>query len=157
MHDDPTAAYKARLATLQISGIGGAGGGASSSPQLLQTATASGRNNIAQFGNGSSGSGSGEQSDRWQLDSRLEAPRSPFELRAGFVIPGTLISGINSELPGQLMAQVAQNVYDTPTGKHLLIPQGSRLVGRYSSDVAYGQARVLVAWQRIVFLSLIHI
>jgi type IV secretory pathway VirB10-like protein len=49
------------------------------------------------------------------------------------------------------MAQVAQNVYDTPTGKHLLIPQGSRLVGRYSSDVAYGQARVLVAWQRIVF------
>ncbi|MER2624115.1 MAG: TrbI/VirB10 family protein, partial [Accumulibacter sp.] len=149
VHDDPTAAYKARLATLQSSGIGGAGGSASSSPQLLQTATASGRNNVAQFGNGSSGSG--EQGDRWQLDSRLEAPRSPFELRAGFVIPGTLISGINSELPGQLMAQVAQNVYDTPTGKHLLIPQGSRLVGRYSSDVAYGQARVLVAWQRIVF------
>jgi|APEBP8051073302_1049394.scaffolds.fasta_scaffold00189_5 type IV secretory pathway VirB10-like protein len=149
VHDDPTAAYKARLATLQSSGIGGAGGSTSSSPQLLQTATASGRNNVAQFGNGSSGSG--EQGDRWQLDSRLEAPRSPFELRAGFVIPGTLISGINSELPGQLMAQVAQNVYDTPTGKHLLIPQGSRLVGRYSSDVAYGQARVLVAWQRIVF------
>jgi type IV secretory pathway VirB10-like protein len=49
------------------------------------------------------------------------------------------------------MAQIAQNVYDTPTGKHLLIPQGSRLVGSYSSDVAYGQARVLVAWQRIVF------
>jgi type IV secretory pathway VirB10-like protein len=49
------------------------------------------------------------------------------------------------------MAQVAQDVYDTPTGKHLLIPQGSRLVGSYSSDVAYGQARVLVAWQRIVF------
>ncbi len=49
------------------------------------------------------------------------------------------------------MAQVAQNVYDTPTGKHLFIPQGSRLVGSYSSDVAYGQARVLVAWQRIVF------
>ncbi|WP_325345866.1 TrbI/VirB10 family protein, partial [Xylophilus sp.] len=54
-------------------------------------------------------------------------------------------------LPGQIMAQVAQDVYDTPTGKHLLIPQGSRLVGSYSSDVAYGQARVLVAWQRIVF------
>ena len=49
------------------------------------------------------------------------------------------------------MAQVAQHVYDTPTGRHLLIPQGSRLVGTYSSDVAYGQARVLVAWQRIVF------
>ena len=77
--------------------------------------------------------------------------RQPFELRAGFVVPATLISGINSDLPGQIMAQVAQDVYDTPTGKHLLIPQGSRLVGSYSSDVAYGQARVLVAWQRIVF------
>jgi type IV secretory pathway VirB10-like protein len=149
VHDDPTAAYKARLAALQGAGIGGAGS-ASSSPQLLPTAAASGRNNLAQFGNGSSGS-SGDQGDRWKLDSRMEAPRSPFELRAGFVIPGTLISGINSQLPGQIMAQVAQNVYDTPTGKHLLIPQGSRLVGRYSSDVAYGQARVLVAWQRIVF------
>ena len=143
VHDDPTAAYKARLATLQGAGIGGAG---AASPQLLPTAPVGGRNNVAQFG-----SGSGEPGDRWKLDSRLEAPRSPFELRAGFVIPGTLISGINSQLPGQIMAQVAQNVYDTPTGKHLLIPQGSRLVGRYSSDVAYGQARVLVAWQRIVF------
>ena len=144
VHDDPTAAYKARLATLQGAGIGGAG---AASPQLLPTAAVGGRNNVAQFGKDSSG----EPGDRWKLDSRLEAPRSPFELRAGFVIPGTLISGINSELPGQIMAQVAQNVYDTPTGKHLLIPQGSRLVGRYSSDVAYGQARVLVAWQRIVF------
>ena len=144
VHDDPTAAYKARLATLQGAGIGGAG---AASPQLLPTAAVGGRNNVAQFGKDSSG----EPGDRWKLDSRLEAPRSPFELRAGFVIPGTLISGINSGLPGQIMAQVAQDVYDTPTGKHLLIPQGSRLVGRYSSDVAYGQARVLVAWQRIVF------
>ena len=144
VHDDPTAAYKARLATLQGAGIGGAG---AASPQLLPTAAVGGRNNVAQFGKDSSG----EPGDRWKLDSRLEAPRSPFELRAGFVIPGTLISGINSGLPGQIMAQVAQDVYDTPTGKHLLIPQGSRLVGRYSSDIAYGQARVLVAWQRIVF------
>jgi type IV secretion system protein VirB10 len=72
-------------------------------------------------------------------------------LRAGFVIPATLISGINSDLPGQIMGQVSQNVYDTPTGRHLLIPQGSRLIGSYSSDVSYGQSRVLVAWQRIVF------
>jgi type IV secretion system protein VirB10 len=105
---------------------------------------ASENNNIDQFGNNG-------QRDRWQLNSQPEAPRSPFELRAGFVVPGTLISGINSELPGQIMAQVSQNVYDTPTGKYLLIPQGSRLVGAYSSQVAYGQARVLVAWQRIVF------
>jgi type IV secretory pathway VirB10-like protein len=94
--------------------------------------------------------GSG-QDDRWKLDAQPEAPRSPYELRAGFVVPATLISGINSDLPGQIMAQVSQDVYDTATGRHKLIPQGARLVGRYSSDVAYGQARVLVAWQRIVF------
>jgi type IV secretion system protein VirB10 len=62
-----------------------------------------------------------------------------------------MIAGINSELPGQIIAQVAQAVYDTATGKHLLLPQGSRLVGSYSSSVAYGQSRVLVAWQRIIF------
>jgi type IV secretion system protein VirB10 len=117
-------------------------GSASDSPFLVQTAAA-GRG-YDQFGKQGS-------EDRWRLDSALEAPRSPFELRAGYVVPATLVSGINSDLPGQIMAQVSQGVYDTPTGKYLLIPQGSRLVGSYSSDVAYGQSRVLVAWQRIVF------
>jgi len=144
---DPTAAYQARLAQIRASGVGGqqqVGGIGGGAPQLLQTAAGNQGKSYAQF------AGSGEE-DRWQLDSQPEAPRSPYELRAGFVVPATLISGINSDLPGQIMAQVAQNVYDTPTGKHLLIPQGSRLVGSYSSDVAYGQQRVLVAWQRIVF------
>lgn len=72
-------------------------------------------------------------------------------IRAGFVIPATMISGINSDLPGQVMAQVSQNVYDTATGKYLLIPQGTRLIGAYSSDVAFGQERVLMAWQRLIF------
>jgi type IV secretion system protein TrbI len=85
------------------------------------------------------------------LNATVEPPRTPYELRAGFVIPATMISGIHSELPGQIMAQVSQRVYDTPTGHHLLIPQGTRLVGAYSSDIAYGQQRVLVAWQRLVF------
>ena len=89
--------------------------------------------------------------DRWRLDSKPEPPRTKYELRAGFVVPATMISGINSDLPGQVIGQVSENVYDTPTGRYLLIPQGSRLVGSYSSDVAYGQHRVLVAWQRIVF------
>ena len=142
--DDPTAAYRVRLQQLQASGLGGETGG-STAPRLLQTADSSAnRNDIGQF----SDSGQG---DRWKLDAKPEAPRTPYELRAGFVVPATLISGINSELPGQIMAQIAQNVYDTPTGKYLLLPQGSRLVGAYSSDVSYGQARVLVAWQRIVF------
>jgi type IV secretory pathway VirB10-like protein len=144
--EDPTAAYQSRLAQLHASGIGGAGvGDASAAPSLLQPPPlAGGGKNYAQFASGSDG-------DRWKLSSRPEAPRSPYELRAGFVVPATLISGINSDLPGQIVAQVSQSVYDTPTGKHLLIPQGSRLVGTYSSDVAYGQARVLIAWQRIVF------
>ena len=142
--DDPAAAYEARLAQLQSAGGGAGGNSASSAPQLLPMATAGGKHSVAQFGNTGQG-------NRWRLDSQPEAPRSPFELRAGFVVAATLISGINSDLPGQIMAQIAQNVFDTPTGKYLLLPQGSRLVGSYSSDVAYGQARVLVTWQRIIF------
>ncbi|MFO3210870.1 TrbI/VirB10 family protein [Legionella pneumophila serogroup 2] len=94
----------------------------------------------------------GEENEmRWHLNSRLENPNSRFELRAGSVIPGVMISGISSELPGQIIGQVSQNVYDTPTGKHLLIPQGTKLIGVYSSDVSFGQNSVLVAWQRLVF------
>ena len=68
-----------------------------------------------------------------------------------FVIPATLISGINSQLPGKIFAQVSQDVYDTATGKYPLVPQGTKLEGIYSSEVVYGQRSVLVAWQRLVF------
>jgi type IV secretion system protein VirB10 len=150
---DPTIVYQNKLAKIQQSLNGGSTGGlgGDSAPQLIKTG-ASGNNTPGSSSNNdfSQFDKSGHH-DRWKIDSELEAPSSPYELRAGFVIPGTLISGINSELPGQIMAQVAQNVYDTATGKYLLIPQGARLVGAYSSQVAYGQARVLVAWQRIVF------
>ena len=86
-----------------------------------------------------------DKGDRWRLDAQVEAPRTPYTLRAGFVIPATLISGINSDLPGQIIGQISQNVYDTATGKYLLVPQGSRLVASYTSDVAYGQSRVMAA------------
>jgi type IV secretion system protein TrbI len=89
--------------------------------------------------------------NRWKSPSQLEPPETRHVLRAGFVIPGTLIGGINSDSPGQIVAQVGQNVYDTATGRFLLIPLGSRLVGSYDSDVAYGQERLLVSWQRIIF------
>lgn len=95
--------------------------------------------------------GGTEDESRWQLRSKLESPNSRYELRAGGVIPGVMISGISSELPGQIIGQVSQNVYDTATGKYLLIPQGTKLVGLYSSDVGFGQNSVLVAWQRLVF------
>lgn len=148
---DPLSAYQKRMAALKEAGIigGGSSGGGTyndSAPRLLPTGAPAKKidNDINQFADNGT-------DDRWRLDSKPEAPRTPYELRAGFVIPGTLISGINSELPGQIMAQVAQDIFDTPTGKYLLIPQGSRLVGAYSAEVAYGQSRVLVAWQRIVF------
>ncbi|WP_172840394.1 TrbI/VirB10 family protein [Solemya pervernicosa gill symbiont] len=78
-------------------------------------------------------------------------PLSPFEIKAGTVIPALMITGINSDLPGQLSAQVSQNVYNTDSGDHLMIPQGSKLVGRYDSRVAFYQKRVLVVWNRLIF------
>ncbi len=69
---------------------------------------------------------------------------------AGTVISAALVTGINSDLPGQVIANVAEAVYDTATGRHLLIPQGSRLIGRYDSQVAFGQRRVLLVWTRLI-------
>ncbi len=81
---------------------------------------------------------------------RLEQPVSPYQLLAGSIIPASLLSGLNSDLPGFVIAQVTEQVYDSVTGRHLLIPQGSRLIGRYDSVVAFGQERALVIWQRII-------
>ncbi len=79
-----------------------------------------------------------------------QRPVSPFELLAGTIIPASLVTGLNADLPGFVIAQVTEHVYDTVTGRHLLIPQGSRLIGRYDSVVAYGQERALVVWQRLI-------
>jgi type IV secretory pathway VirB10-like protein len=88
--------------------------------------------------------------DRWYSPNQVENPVR-YQLRAGFVIPAVLLSGVNSEVPGTIIAQVAQNVYDSATGNDLLIPQGARLMGSYSANVKYGQSRLLVVWQRIIF------
>lgn len=85
------------------------------------------------------------------LANQALAPISPYELKRGSVIPATLITGINSDLPGRVIAQVSQNVFDSATGQHLLIPQGSRLFGRYDSKITFGQRRALVIWTDIVF------
>ena len=90
-------------------------------------------------------------SEQNTLKARREPPRTPYELRAGAVIPAVMIGGVNSDLPGQLLAQVSSNVYDTATGRFILIPQGSKLLGTYDSSVTTGQERVLVAWTRIIF------
>lgn len=81
---------------------------------------------------------------------RVMRPASPYIVQAGTVIPGALITGIRSDLPGQITAQVTENVYDTPTGRLLLVPQGARLLGVYDSQIAYGQSRVLLVWTRLL-------
>jgi type IV secretory pathway VirB10-like protein len=81
----------------------------------------------------------------------LQTAGSPYQVMAGSVIPAALITGINSDLPGQVLATVTEPVYDTATGRHLLIPQGSRLLGEYDSQVAFGQRRVLLVWNRLMF------
>lgn len=80
----------------------------------------------------------------------LVSPRSPYQLMAGNLIPASLVTGLNSDLPGQVIGQVTENVFDTVTGQYLLIPQGSRLMGRYDSVIAFGQSRALVVWTRLV-------
>lgn len=81
---------------------------------------------------------------------RLMAPVSPNIVQAGSIIPAALIMGVRSDLPGQITAQVTANVYDSPTGRILLIPQGARLIGEYDSEIAAGQTRVLLAWDRLI-------
>ncbi|MFL4123214.1 TrbI/VirB10 family protein [Pseudomonas aeruginosa] len=80
----------------------------------------------------------------------LTLPASPYQVMAGTVIAGALVTGIKSDLPGDVIATVTEPVYDTATGKFLLIPQGSRILGRYNSQVSYGQSRVQVVWNRII-------
>lgn len=82
---------------------------------------------------------------------RVMAPASPYILQAGSVIPAALITGIRSDLPGQITAQVTQHVYDSPTGALLLIPQGTRIIGEYDNGVTFGQRRVLLVWNRLIF------
>lgn len=113
--------------------------GADPAQPSAPTATSSRRAFLGQRGNRST-----------ERPERIMRLASPYVVQAGSVIPAALITGIRSDLPGQITAQVTQNVYDSPTGRILLIPQGSRLIGEYDSDVAAGQNRVLLAWDRLI-------
>lgn len=92
----------------------------------------------------------GKPDSRIYASATLQSPRSPFELMAGSIIPAALVTGIQSDLPGETIAAVTENIFDTATGRALLIPQGARLIGQYDSQVAYGQRRVLVVWTRLI-------
>lgn len=88
--------------------------------------------------------------NRW-INQNLRIAGQKYEIKTGSIVPAVMVTAVNSDLPGNIIAQVSQNVYDTATGNHLLIPQGSKLFGVYDSRVIMGQQRVLVAWNRIIF------
>lgn len=111
-------------------------------PSLASTAAPASQQQKSEF----AGSSGGDRSSQG-----LQSAPSPWTLSAGSVIPASLITGLNSDLPGMVIAQVSTNVRDSATGRTVLIPQGARLIGRYDSAVAYGQQRALLVWTRIVF------
>lgn len=98
----------------------------------------------------SAASGAVERDDGDRLPSRLSPPRSPYEIIAGSVIAAALSTELNSDAPGRVIAQVTAPVFDTVTGAHLLIPQGSRLIGTYDNAVAYGDRRLVLVWNRLI-------
>lgn len=111
-------------------------------PANAQTFTESGRR--AQFLNAQRGRDDGV------LDATYAPPRSPYTIQAGATISAALITALNSDQPGRVIAQVSENVFDSVTGETLLIPQGARLFGSYDSDTAYGERRLLVVWNRLI-------
>jgi type IV secretion system protein VirB10 len=92
----------------------------------------------------------GDTDHRTVSAERIAAPASPYVLQAGSVISAALITGLRSDLPGQITAHVTEDTYDSPTGKILLIPQGARLVGQYDAQINFGQSRVLLVWNRLI-------
>ncbi len=86
-----------------------------------------------------------------ELLEKIKESKTPYELKAGSLISGLLLTGISSDLPGQILGQVSRNIYDSVSGKYLLIPKGARVLGEYDSRVSFGQERVLVAWTRLLF------
>jgi type IV secretory pathway VirB10-like protein len=119
------------------------------SPEMVQAFHGGGTLEIA--------SAKGQQGDSYtpgnQSDPTISVhpAASPYTVMAGSILPAVLISGINSDLPGPILAQVSQNVLDSATGRSVLIPQGSRLIGEYQNASSYGQQRVQIAWQRLIF------
>ena len=113
---------------------GGNGGGASTDPQDQKAAFFE-----------------KNRSSAWYVKGSVTAAVSDYEVKAGAIIPGVMLTGIKSDLPGQVVGQVRENVFDSQTGQYLLIPQGTKIIGIYDSKIQYGQDRVLLVWTRLIF------
>src|SRR5690606_3609716 len=144
----------ARLSRLFLGGVNGSGAGTSAqtAPLDLRSALADNDTQSPTIAEKAPASGFLQRTGNRQSISseRLSMPANPNVIQAGSIISAALITGIRSDLPGQITAQGTQNVYDSPKGRILLIPQGSRLIGEYDADVAFGQNRVLLAWDRLI-------
>jgi type IV secretion system protein VirB10 len=142
----------ARMSGLLVQLAGTHGAGASAPPQRSTGTIEAGVEEVrsaqaaARQVAGSEGRRSGET-----IAQALQAPPSAWMLSAGTILPASLITGLNSDLPGLVVAQVTQNVRDSATGRSVLVPQGARLIGSYDAKVSFGQRRALIAWQSIVF------
>jgi type IV secretory pathway VirB10-like protein len=120
-------------------------------PQMVGAFHSAGTLELGGVRGGQDGSRDATIPDAGNPNVTLRPPASPYMVMAGSVVPAVLVSGIDSDLPGPILAQVSENVFDSATGQRLLIPQGSRLIGAYESAASYGQQRVQIAWQRIIF------
>jgi type IV secretion system protein TrbI len=138
--------------TARASGLffGGGGGGGASPPAPLPVVEAAASAQPSQAQDGRTAFLNREPDRRTMSLERLSATATPNVLQAGSIIPAALITGIRSDLPGLVTAQVTQNVYDSLTGRVVLIPQGSRIIGDYDADITFGQSRVLLAWNRVI-------
>lgn len=148
---DPVPEHEAARSSRIFSGINGSSGAREAGGEAaIPTASESASSGMAsdpalqRFPSSFSGRRS------FESDERIWTASSPNVLQAGSVIPAALITAIHSDLPGQVTAQVTRNVYDSPTGRILLIPQGARLLGEYDSDIAVGQDRVFLIWTRLI-------
>ena len=137
--------------------LGGGSAGAAAMPSLPNLAIATPDAAAPQPADSAQGDQAAKRAFMAQASSqrtvsveRLVAPASPNIVQAGSIIPAALITGIRSDLPGQITAQVTENVYDSPTGSLLLIPQGTRIIGQYDDGVTFGQRRVLLVWNRLI-------
>jgi type IV secretion system protein VirB10 len=122
------------------------------SPNIIMALGAGGMGgvDISQEGTKALGKSDGSGKD-FYVRSAITHPKSTYEVKTGSIIPATLISGINSDCPGMVVAQVRESVFDSVSGRYLLIPQGTRLIGSYDSKTTYGQSRVQVEWKRMIF------
>ena len=143
-------AARAPIVLAQNESLPGSAAGGAAAAGTPQPAPAGSAGNANGFLNGPTGQLANGGADRPVVSDRV-APASPYEVIAGSIIPAILLTAVNSQNPGLITGQVREDVYDSLTGRYLLVPRGSRLIGVYKNDLANGQSRLLVAWKRLIF------